>query len=572
MPISKDAHLPFRVSAYNQDEMNTEIVLWNTDTEASIFYFHSLRDGKVLPLGKTNVKAYVAFIPENGQSVIEDFEIEDELSGTLKVKVPPAILACVGRVTFQGYISVNGTEQTVTSVQYTFEIKDAIINTISSELKIGYIRMFDDLLTEVQNRVKAIEEAIEHGQDYVTAIENARDEAIQSITTKVATAKTDIDSKIATATTDLNKTATDAKKAITDTATTATANVTNTADNAVAQVLQTKKDFDDDVAKGSFLKPSDVVNYQKYPITTIDGLPYSTNSISDWRDMLTINAGRVAVNASLLSTNAPPEGLYFDVTIFRRTKTTGHIEAVDMIDNVKWINSLSGTGWSGWLKLETTSGSAQKVEDLKTLLLKIMLVSENGGSKKRFSGTTDMIEEIQSMEKGTYTYYAPAGTPNGPTTGANRGLIIKTDDTVGYVWATDTQANLYTGYQNGETAWTGWKKHGTTDTGWLNLPLKNGATALGEPYFPPTYRTLTVNGITTVTIRLYLSNLTDQGIIASIPAALAPTKVSVFTIGTSVSMTPPKVTIDAGNVYFYKGNNASWAAGAYIAGEISYTL
>lgn len=572
MPISKIAKMKFETSAYYVPLGDTNIKFWNMDIKTAILRFQVTRNRVVLPLGKNNVQAYITLFASDGSNITDNLVIDDELNGIVSYTIPKEFLAHTGTVHGQAYISVNGTEETVTEADFTFEIKDALINKISSETKISYIRTFDDLRAEVQKRVKAIEEAIANGVDYVTAIQKARDEAIEAINTAIAAAKTDIDGKVSKATTDLNKTATDAKKAITDTATTATANVTNTSDNAVAQVLQTKKDFDDDVAKGSFLKPSDVVNYQKYPITTIDGLPYSTNSISDWRDMLTINAGRVAVNASLLSTNAPPEGLYFDVTIFRRTKTTGHIEAVDMIDNVKWINSLSGTGWSGWLKLETTAGSAQKVEDLKTLLLKIMLVAENGGSKKRFSGTTDMIEEIQSMEKGTYTYYAPAGTPNGPTTGANRGLIIKTDDTVGYVWATDTQANFYTGYQNGETAWTGWKKHGTTDTGWLNLPLKNGATALGEPYFPPTYRTLTVNGITTVTIRLYLSNLTDQGIIASIPAALAPTKVSVFTIGTSVSMTPPKVTIDAGNVYFYKGNNASWAAGAYIAGEISYTL
>lgn len=136
---------------------------------------------------------------------------------------------------------------------------------------------------------------------------------------------------------------------------------------------------------------------------------------------------------------------------------TGRIAIRDRLQG-----AMGDTNWTDWTVIETETGSTQKVVDLKTLLIDLMPVAENGGSKKRFSGTTDMVAEIQSLKKGIYTYYAPGGTPNAPTTGANRGLIIKTDDTVGYVWATDTQANFYSGYQNGASAWTGWKPYAST--------------------------------------------------------------------------------------------------------------
>lgn len=342
------------------------------------------------------------------------------------------------------------------------------------------------------------------------------------------------------------------------------------------------------------LLASDTTNWQKFAVTTLDGLPYSSNSIDDWDDLFNIKAMEVAISGLVLTKNKPPEGVYFDVSIHRRTATTGHVIAVDMTNNVIWLRSRSGRAggetWSDWLKIETTAGSdqkiadlksrtqnakitqdngvskrvsgadlntifelgfyycigstnkptdwgnlylfvikgsedsptssyykqiafeyktgkmatrdrlqgnigdtnwtdwvvietetgsAQKVADLKTLLIDLMPIAENGGSKKRFSGTTDLVTEIQALKKGIYTYYTPASTPNAPTTGANRGLIVKTDDTIGYAWATDTQANFYSGYQNGANAWSGWKTYGTGE----NVLLFSGsATGIGTQF------------------------------------------------------------------------------------------
>lgn len=578
MSISKIAKMKFETSAYYVPLGNTDIVFWNTDTNGSaILKPRIYRNNEVLSLGKSNVQTMITLFAADGSNITDSLEIEDELEGILSYTIPDEFLKHTGKVHGQIYISVNGTEETVTEADFTFEIKDALINKISSETKISYIRTFDDLRAEVQKRVKAIEEAIEHGQDYVTAIENARDEAIQSITTKVATAKTDIDSKIATATTDLNKTATDAKKAITDTATTATANVTNTSDNAVAQVIQTKKDFDDAVANGSFLKPSDVTNYQKFALTGADGvakrisgadcntlldlgfyyLPSPVNQPSGWGGLYL-----VVIPGSTASTTSYYKQIGFQYA-------TGKMATRDRKSGPTSDNTL----WTDWTEIETTTGSAQKVADLKTLMLKLAATAESGGAKLNIYSTDDVLTAFANAPQGLYGVYVQGGATNShPSGGACRGIVMKSAADIGFIELVTTKGVTATNYLNSTLGWSGWVISGTTDTGWINLPLKNGATALGDPYFPPTYRTLTVNGITTVTIRLYLSNLTDQGIIASIPAAMAPAKVSVFTIGTSVSMTPPKVTIDAGNVYFYKGNNASWAAGAYIAGEISYTL
>lgn len=578
MPISKIAKMKFETSAYYVPLGNTDIVFWNTDTNGSAMLNPRIyRNNEVLSLGKSNVQTMITLFAADGSNITDKLEIEDELEGILSYTIPDEFLKHTGTVYGQIYISVNGTEETVTEADFTFEIKDALINKISSETKISYIRTFDDLRAEVQKRVKAIEEAIEHGQDYVTAIENARDEAIQSIATKVATAKTDIDGKIATATTDLNKTATDAKKAVTDTATTATANVTNTADNAVAQVLQTKKDFDDDVAKGSFLKASDVANYQKIALTGADGvakrisnadcntlldlgfyyLPSPINQPSGWGGLYLI-----VIPGSTASTTSYYKQIGFQYA-------TGKIATRDRKSGPMSDNTL----WTDWTIIETEAGSTQKVADLKTLMLKLAPSAESGGVKLSISSTEDVLTAFANAPQGIYGVYVQGGATNShPSGGACRGIVMKSSADIGFIELVNTKGVTATNYLNSTLGWGGWVMSGTTDTGWLNLPLKNGTLNTGGIYPNSVYRVLTVNGIKQVFLRMYISNISTQTIVASIPLELSAASVISFPITAKVTKGPGKITIDKGDIYFYKNANDTWAVDDYAFVEANWVL
>lgn len=475
MPFNKEDNMVLKAEARYNPLFDSGIVFYNLDTNNRLG-FQMTRKNVIVPLSEINVQSYISLIAQDGSSIVENLKFENELQGVLSYRIPAEFLKHTGNVHAEVHITTNGKDDTVVMGEFDFEIKDASINKLPADMKIGYIRMFDDLKKTIEQKVADIQAAIANGQDYVTAIQNASADAKQTINSTVATAKSDIDTKVSTATTNLNKTATDAAKAITDTAKSAT-------DSVDADL----KEFKDTVANNGFLKPSDVDGFQKFAFTDKNGIPFATGNLTDWNDILTLGLGRLLVDTNTVSTNAPVNvgGRYYDVEVFFRTKTTGHIVATEMVQGKQFFRVIAGRAgaeaWRDWVELETTSGSAQKVADLKALLIDLMPIAENGGSKKRFSGTTDLVTEIQALKKGIYTYYTPAGTPNAPTTGANRGLIIKTDDTIGYVWATDTQANFFSGYQNGASSWSGWKTYGSSLL-WTGstVAVKNGAFNLNQ--------------------------------------------------------------------------------------------
>lgn len=475
MPFNKEDNLILKAEARYNPLFGSGIVFYNLDTNNRLG-FQMKRKGVIVPLSEINVQSYISLIAQDGSSIVDNLKFENELQGVLSYRIPAEFLKHTGNVHAEVHLTTNGKDDTVVMGEFDFEIKDASINKLPADMKINYIRMFDDLKKTIEQKVADIQQAIANGQDYVTAIQNASADAKRSIDSSVAGAKADIDEKVSTATTDLNKTATDATKAITDTAKSAT-------DSVDADL----KEFKDTVANNGFLKPSDTDTWQKFSFTDKNGIPFATGNLTDWNDILTLGLGRLLVDTNTVSTNAPVNvgGRYYDVEVFFRTKTTGHIVATEMVQGKQFFRVIAGRAgaeaWRDWVELETTSGSAQKVADLKALLIDLIPIAENGGSKKRFSGTTDLVTEIQALKKGIYTYYTPASTPNAPTTGANRGLIIKTDDTIGYVWATDTQANFYSGYQNGASSWSGWKTYGSSLL-WTGstVAVKNGAFNLSQ--------------------------------------------------------------------------------------------
>ncbi|EGT1905268.1 hypothetical protein I2K64_003040, partial [Listeria monocytogenes] len=248
----------------------------------------------------------------------------------------------------------------------------SLANQVDGEMKLSYIRCFDELRQTIENRVAAIEEAIKNGQDYVTAIQNASADAKQTINSAVAGAKADIDAKVTTATTNLNKTATDATKAITDTAKSAT-------DSVDADL----KEFKDTVANNGFLKPSDVANYQKYALTGADGvakrisgsdcntltelgfyyLPSPINQPSGWGGLYLL-----VIPGSVGNTTAYYKQIGFQYA-------TGKMATRDRKSGAIGDTSL----WTDWVVLETEIGSAQKVA--------AALMSSKAYSDAKFSDT-----------------------------------------------------------------------------------------------------------------------------------------------------------------------------------------
>lgn len=354
MPFNKEDNLILKAEARYNPLFNSGIAFYNLDTNNRLG-FQMKRKGVIVPLSEINVQSYISLIAQDGSNIVDNLKFENELQGVLSYRIPAEFLKHTGNVHAEVHITTNGKDDTVVMGEFDFEIKDASINKLPADMKIGYIRMFDDLKKTIEQKVADIEAAIANGQDYVTAIQNASADAKQAIDSSVAGAKADIDAKVSTATTDLNKTATNATKAITDTAKSAT-------DSVDADL----KEFKDTVANNGFLKPSDVANYQKYALTGADGvakrisgsdcntltelgfyyLPSPINQPSGWGSLYLL-----VIPGSVTNTTAYYKQIGFQYG-------TGKIAIRDRKSGAIGDTSLL----TDWVELESTTGAQAKAD------------------------------------------------------------------------------------------------------------------------------------------------------------------------------------------------------------------
>lgn len=212
--ISKVAKTKMEITADYQKLSDLNVAFYNQDINTSILQFNVTRNDAPVPLGKVNIEGYIVLLAADGSRIQDNVTITNELNGVIQYVIPTEFLKHTGKVLGQVYIAVKGRDDTAVMRKISFDIKQDLLTGFSSTKKLEYIKTFDDLQTQIKQRVEAIEEAIANGADYVTAMEKAAEKGrkdIQAVATK--------------ATTDVNKAATDATKKITDTSNTAVATV-----------------------------------------------------------------------------------------------------------------------------------------------------------------------------------------------------------------------------------------------------------------------------------------------------------------------------------------------------------
>lgn len=239
-------------------------------------------------------------------------------------------------------------------------------------------------------------------------------------------------------------------------------------------------ELEEQIQNAQIVKKSDTTNWQKFPNTDANGMPL-VNNLTDWNNILSLNMTRTAIDTNLASLNAPPNsgGRYYDVDIYRRTKTTGHIVATEMVQGKQFFRVIAGRAgaeaWRDWVELETTSGSAQKVEDLKTTLLNLLPTAETTGAKLLINAADDFNALVTNQAKTNnfFTFYLNAAATNG-TGRATRGIVVGTSSTNFVILAVDASGNFYSqGVDGGK--FSGWKTYGKTVL-WTGVAKKSSPT------------------------------------------------------------------------------------------------
>lgn len=309
MELEKVGKLDLNEEPYLQLISNRGIGFYNLDKNTAKFQFVVQKDNKPLLISDKNVKGYAFFKAANGTeekrpstSGVLDVEFIDPMKGLIGVTVPQWFLKNVvdSEVLGEIYLSLNdvnnvGKDDTVVLGTFKFTVRDSLINQIESDIKVSYIRMFDDLRSELEKKVQQLKQDIgdtqtliesikQTAEEYLIKINKAQADAIVSITDALMSsnesidlereeALRQIDAKRDAIKTDYDLASDTFKKTYDSNVDAFNSNV-NQANTTIDEKLQT---FNETLERDGFTTPEYVEskfaekNWQKYKLTNDDG-------------------------------------------------------------------------------------------------------------------------------------------------------------------------------------------------------------------------------------------------------------------------------------------------------------
>lgn len=475
--------LQFRDEARLSPISDLSIGFYNLDINTAILNFQVTKQGQPMLLSKNHVTSYCILRSSDNKNVsrVLEFDIVDGMNGLLRLQVPNEFLKAVSKpdsvqkVIGQAYLSVNGKEDTVVFSEFNFRVKDALINQISSEVKVEYIRMFDDLEREVHKRVVEIEEEIARGEDYVAemkqtvsygikTINDLVDKSEKNINDTVSQAKADIDNNTTIAIRDFNGTVTQAKKDI----------------NALSE-------------------------------DTISDISKTATDINNLSDTTIENINRTATDATNKIETTQQE--YLDS--IEKNELVNKNDIKDLVDNSGLTETLQSLNWQKQAFTRTDGAFIFLTETIDLNDLSTFISNYKPG----FYSSNNINNTPTGWKSGSIMYFKPFN---------NTSLIVYFDS---------GESDLYI---NGSFSdkWTGWKKISawkllngdysdfTTDTGWVGLPLMNGAqpNTYNSSYLPVSYRVIEIFNKKFVQIRGNIDKLSTNMVFAQLTSDISPAK------------------------------------------------
>lgn len=309
MELEKVAKIDLEEEAYLKPISDRGIGFYNLDKNTAQFQFRVTKDNLPLLISTNNVKGYAFFkqnTVKNGDrpstSGVLDVEFIDPMTGLIGVTVPPWFLKSVTNSTVLGeiYLSLNDyknedKDDTVVLGTFKFEVKDSLVNQIDSDIKVSYIRMFDELRTEIESKVQELKQEISDTTDLVnevnqvvanaqskviqirnesiSAIDTAKSDAVNTITSTKDNAIRDIEATKSLVTGDYETINASIQQAISD----AKNEFDVKSDNANQTIDSKINQFNETLQTDGFVTVNEMddkinnLNWQKYKLINDDG-------------------------------------------------------------------------------------------------------------------------------------------------------------------------------------------------------------------------------------------------------------------------------------------------------------
>lgn len=377
--IKKNGKLTLKDTPYFEPIDNTNISFTNMDIGTARITFRIMKHGLPLQVSDKNVYVYAYLESSNGsRAEVIELNFDDPINGLVSLQLDKEFLLAATNTTVKGqlYISMHkwntvsdDFSDTVALQEFTFTVKDALVNQISGVTKIQYIRTFDQLKTEVKDRILELEEDVGRIETVSNELKELFRTTTQDIKDLKARTIAELDSKIASSSLAVD----DKKVEILSELDTATTNAINQINNKKEEVLQLITDnslvtsdmfvgFQNDIQEsmdetlGEYLSQVNAVrddfqltlnnlNWQKYKLTNDNGESITLSSPVDLGDTTYLDTLKPGEYYAAGPTNSPSGGSGF-LSIKQRTSIKS-IYFQPYNEDKLYLNRFYNE-WSGW--------------------------------------------------------------------------------------------------------------------------------------------------------------------------------------------------------------------------------
>lgn len=284
-------------------------------------------------------------------------------------------------------------------------------------------------------------------------------------------------------------------------------------------------------------KLPDFSNWQQYKLTNDDGTLNSITAEVDMNMMTSDIFTRTGFNYCSNIKNAPNGGTNKGyINVYIQSDTIGYAFYKDYNSSSIYTNYKYGKNWQGWI-LINPQGQMTKITNDNGFSFYIDSIDFNDLSGFTSNHTT-----------GFFCSNNLKNTPNGYTSGSI--LLVRTFEEVNKIIYTNPFNNdiyINTSLNN---KWSRWRKVVSEDydTGWIPLPLTNGASpdTYSSSYLPVSYRVITQGESKTIQIIGNIKNLSTGLVFSQLPNNIAPIKTIEYKLNqrTSSNSTLAYITND----------------------------
>lgn len=554
---NKEGHIKLETTAHIQNRLDTNIQFYNTDIGTADLVFNVTRNGSPLLVSSENADVFIKLeTTDKRKNYIVDTVLPiDPMNGKLKYTIPNDFLGLANKdsktmnVVGQTWIAVRGKEDIVTHVEFSFSIKDSIINTIPAVDKLNEIRTFQEFRDSIMTTINEINEALANGKDYVSQMESAKTSGMKA----------------------LDERTTQVIEEITTLIDTSTQEVTDLKDNTITELDDKAKQIKSDIES---LNQANTDNWQKHKLTNEDGtIPIKSNiDFNKLDDFINKTSYFYAGSSINQPENVNANGY---VTVYFRNNGYAKLYySPYSSDEIFTKRRMGNNGWSEWKNITDKPSSSN---ELKSNL------------KREFLG--ELRESIYNLKNGYYEAIIPSDPddvdapvfPNGGSYVASLDVFEGEESKIIRLFQNEVN-NEYLVSITPDNVKV-WKQNFTVedfkdsfqDLGWTSFETRNGVEKRGENdeyEINNEYRVYKENGIQKVTVRINLINVTTNSVIGYLPKEYVK-KRRHFYLRTPVSKNPAicYINVDGSiSVYLNMSDREVWTSNDYVVGEYEYIL